>query len=293
MRAASKSIIALVVLTSAVSASLASEQPHDQLLAQSALDTDAHSSPSDTATPPGVDTFNLEITDTGRDCRPSPYTVTLFKPCEGEDKGQLWRSTKTIFVGGFAVMGFILLLPEDISKWDKSEVGQGQLLNKWWDNVSSGPVWDNDVWYINYIGHPYFGSVYYQGPRNAGYNQWNSMVYSALMSTFYWEYGLEAFAEVPSIQDLVVTPVGGWIFGEWAFQKKKEIVANGGLAMGSRFWGNVAVFLLDPVGKIDDWIGNKNVKVTSLNLGHPPPSYSGKGVISNKNDWELYLALQF
>ncbi|WP_422121346.1 DUF3943 domain-containing protein [Photobacterium damselae] len=26
------------------------------------------------------------------------------------------------------------------------------------------------------------------------------------MSTVYWEYGVEAFAEVPSIQDLVVTP---------------------------------------------------------------------------------------
>ena len=288
-----RSVYVLVLLMLSVSLSLAGEQPRDQSIAQGDLDTDAQSSGSDTAPSARLETLNLEIPDTDRDCRPSPYTVTLFKPCEGEDKARLWRHTKIIFVGGFGVMGIILLLPEDISKWDKSQVGKGQLLKKWWDNVTAGPVWDNDVWYINYIGHPYFGSVYYQGPRRSGYNQWNSMVYAALMSTFYWEYGLEAFAEIPSIQDLVVTPLGGWIVGEWAFHKKKEIIANGGLAMGSKFWGSTALFFLDPVGKIEDWIDNRNVKVTSLNVVHQPARYFGNGVISSKDYWELRLSLEF
>ena len=288
-----RSVFAVILLTLSAGMALAGEPPRDQSTTGGDLDTAAQSSTSDTTTPAGLGTLNLEIPDTDQDCRPSPYTVTLFKPCEGEDKARLWRHTKIIFAGGFGVMGVILLLPEDISKWDKSEVGKGKLLKKWWNNVTAGPVWDNDVWYINYIGHPYFGSVYYQGPRRSGYNQWNSMVYAALMSTFYWEYGLEAFAEIPSIQDLVVTPLGGWIYGEWAFQKRKEILANGGLAMGSRFWGNVAVFLLDPVAKIEDWIGNKNVEVTSLNLVHRPASYFGNDAISNKRNWELQLSLQF
>ena len=33
----------------------------------------------------------------------------------------------------------------------------------------------------------------------------------------------EAFAEVPSMQDLVITPVLGWAYGEWAYQKEMEI----------------------------------------------------------------------
>ena len=110
------------------------------------------------------------------------------------------------------VAGVLALMPESITNWEKDDV---QLMNKWWDNVQSGPVWDRDDHVINYIGHPYFGGVYYQAARKSGYRQWDAFMYSTLMSTFYWEYGIEAFAEVPSIQDLVVTPTLGWVYGEW------------------------------------------------------------------------------
>ena len=52
--------------------------------------------------------------------------------------------------------------------------------------------------YINYTGHSYFGCVYYQSTRKSGYRQLDGFIYSALMSTFYWEYGIEAFAEMPA-----------------------------------------------------------------------------------------------
>jgi Domain of unknown function (DUF3943) len=231
-----------------------------------------------------------------RDCQARSYEVTLFNPCEGEDATALWRKTKIVFYGGFAVMGIILLLPEDISNWDRSEIGGGNMLHKWYDNVKAGPVWDNDKWYINYIGHPYFGSVYYQAARTSGYNQWNSMVYSALMSTFYWEYGVEAFAEIPSLQDLVVTPLGGWIWGEWAYYKKKEILANGGMAMGSKSWGNVALFFLDPISSIDDWVRSKSkdqVRLSALNISQRPATYSPDGVKRSSSYWELSVGLEF
>ena len=230
------------------------------------------------------------------DCDALTYEVTLFKPCPGENRKRLWQQTKVVFVGGFAVMGVILLLPEEISKWDKSEIGQGDLIEKWWDNVSSGPVWDNDKWYINWIGHPYFGGVYYQGARKSGYNQWNSMVYSALMSTFYWEYGVEAFAEVPSIQDLVITPLGGWIYGEWAHHKEQEIRARGGTAWGSKTWGSISLFLLDPLGSIDTWVrkkSNRKIQEAVFHLAHSPVVPVGNGVVVEYDHWEVKLALKF
>ena len=220
----------------------------DLRLAAAPNDKSAKSSESATPT---------ETSKPERNCDARTYEVTLFKPCPGENGKRLWQQSKVIFVGGFGVMGVIALLPEEISKWDRSEIGKGQLIEKWWDNVRAGPVWDNDKWYINYIGHPYFGGVYYQAARKSGYNQWNSFVYSALMSTFYWEYGIEAFAEVPSLQDLVVTPVGGWIYGEWAHHKEQEIRARGGTALGSKTWGNISLFLLDPLGSIDGWVRRK------------------------------------
>ncbi|WP_455202804.1 DUF3943 domain-containing protein [Kaarinaea lacus] len=253
--------------------------------------TDADGEPETDAT-----VSNNKETKSRRDCDALTYEVTLFNPCPGENGKRLWNVSKVVFVGGFAVMGVILLLPEDISKWDKSELGEGQLIDKWWENVKAGPVWDNDKWYVNYIGHPYFGGVYYQGARKSGYNQWNSMVYSALMSTFYWEYGVEAFAEVPSIQDLVVTPLGGWIYGEWAHHKEQEIRARGGTAWGSKTWGSISLFLLDPLGSIDTWVRkkmNKNIQQPVFHLAHSPVVHVGDGVLVDYDHWEVKLAFKF
>lgn len=183
----------------------------------------------------------------------SPFDVALFSAPNGEDKERLWSQTKSVAWYGVGVAGFIALLPEDVSNWDKSD---DRLLEKWWDNVTEGPVWDRDIWYINYLGHPYFGGVYYQVARKSGYRQWDSFIYSFLMSTFYWEYGLEAFAEVPSIQDIVVTPVLGWVYGEWAFNKEREIILSGGKVWGSSVLGDTTLFFLDPVDSIGRGVNN-------------------------------------
>ena len=177
----------------------------------------------------------------------NPYKISLFDMANGEDGTRLWSQTKSIAWYGVGVAGFLLLLPSDITNWDKSD---SKLMSKWWDNVSDGPVWDRDTWTINYIGHPYFGGVYYQVARKSGYRQWDAFIYAALMSTFYWEYGVEAFAEIPSLQDLIVTPVLGWVYGEWAFNQEREIINSGGTVWGSDMLGDTALFFLDPVDSI-------------------------------------------
>jgi hypothetical protein len=148
---------------------------------------------------------------------------------------------------GLGTAGILALIPEEVTSWQKSDENLAQ---KWLDNVTTMPVWDNDDLWLNYIGHPYFGGVFYITARKAGYRQWDSFIYSFLLSTFYWEYGLEAFAEVPSLQDLVVTPVLGWVYGEWAFVTEREIWAGGGTVWGSEYLGNFALFLLDPIDSI-------------------------------------------
>jgi hypothetical protein len=176
----------------------------------------------------------------------SPFQVSLFSPQSGEDSTRLWSQTKSIFAYGFGVVGVIALLPEDISSWNKED----GLFSKWSDNVKDGPVWDRDTGSLNLIGHPYFGGIYYQVARKSGYRQWDSFMYSALMSTFYWEYGIEGFAETPSIQDLVITPVLGWVYGEWAFTTEMSIRANNDEVLGSSILGSTALILLDPVDSL-------------------------------------------
>ena len=172
------------------------------------------------------------------------FRVTLFNPEKGEDKERLWSQTKLIFGLGLAMPTTLDLA--GVIDWGPDEYS----LSEWWDNVSSGPVWDNDHPAYNYLGHTYFGGVYYQVARKSGYDQWDSFIYTALMSTFYWEYGVEAFFEPPSIQDLIFTPVAGWLYGEWAFNKEREIRSRGGRVAGSQTLGDVALFLLDPVDTI-------------------------------------------
>ncbi|WP_440876179.1 DUF3943 domain-containing protein [Thalassotalea sp. PLHSN55] len=192
-----------------------------------------------------------ESKDVADDFYQSPYQVSIFNPKNGEDKDRLWSQSKAVFTYGFGVIGIIALLPEDVSNWER-----GEIFGKWGENVKEGPVWDRDGLGINLVGHGYFGGVYYQVARKSGYRQWDAFMYSVMMSTFYWEYGIEAFAEVPSIQDLVVTPVIGWAYGEWAYQTEQSIRRDGGTVLGSETLGDISLAVLDPIDSISTGVNN-------------------------------------
>ena len=195
------------------------------------------------------------------------WDITLFDQHPREDQAWLWYQTKVTFGLALGVLGVIALLPEHISKWDKSNI---RPFREWWQNVKSGPVRDTDEWYINYIGHPYFGGVYYVAARSSGYNQWNSFIYSFLMSTFVYEYGVEAMCEVPSIQDIIITPVGGWLYGELAYRGKMNILANGSKVLGSQLLGSAALWLLDPVGELSQLLNGEHGRNVSVRLSISP-----------------------
>lgn len=113
-----------------------------------------------------------------------------------------------------------------------------------------------DDHFLNYVMHPYFGGVYYTAARHSGFNEFESFLYSATLSTFFWEYGVEAFAEVPSWQDLFITPFFGAIVGEMMFEAEQDIVSTGGEVWGSQTMGDVTLFLLNPVGHIHGWVSD-------------------------------------
>ncbi len=173
-----------------------------------------------------------------------------------KDWDYLMGQTYTILGLSVATVGLMTFLPESITKWDEEDRDMSKLGKKWKDNVSDGPVWDRDEHFLNYIMHPYFGGVYYTAARHAGYNEFESFLYSATMSTFFWEYGVEAFAEVPSWQDLFITPFFGAVVGEMMLTAEQDILANGGEVFGSETVGGVSLFLLNPVGHIHYWVSD-------------------------------------
>ncbi len=182
----------------------------------------------------------------------------------------LKEQTYTILGLSVASVGLMTFLPESVTNWTDEDRDFSNLMNKWWDNVSKGPVWDKDDHYLNYIMHPYFGGTYYTVARHSGFNEFESFLYSFAMSTFFWEYGVEAFAEVPSAQDIIVTPLFGAVIGEWMYLGEKRIIANGGTVLNSETLGNISLFFLNPIGHIHHWITSIWRDDTSVNLTYDP-----------------------
>ncbi|WP_348825521.1 DUF3943 domain-containing protein [Flavobacterium aestuarii] len=191
---------------------------------------------------------------------------TIVYPPLTRDYRKLGYNTAIVFGTTIVAYGILWSLPESFTQWDKEEMRKNGIGAKWKENVKAGPVIDEDNFFLNYVMHPYFGGVYYMTARSNGFNIFESFTYSALMSTFFWEYGVEAFAEVPSVQDLIVTPVLGSVVGEGFFYAKKTILKNNSKVLNSRFLGKTSLFLMDPLNTILDGCGYKQKVKTQLNI---------------------------
>ncbi len=153
------------------------------------------------------------------------------------------------FLGpAFMMLGGIYLLPENVSNWQKDDINWEHGSEKWPGNVTSWR-WDEDDNWINYIGHPYFGSAYYIYARHYGFSRLESLSFSFTASAFY-EIGLEAWAEPVSIQDMIFTPLLGWGLAELLLPLEHKIKQNDKKVLNSRALGAVSLFLIDPLGHI-------------------------------------------
>lgn len=189
-----------------------------------------------------------------------------------------------------ASFGLLWIAPVSISKWDKQEIQEEGLLKKWKENVKEGPVFDEDEFFMNYVVHPWAGGVYYMSARGSGYKRWESFTYSFLMSTFFWEYGVEAFAEVPSIQDLVITPIVGSIIGEGFYVAKGKIIQNERRVLKSKFLGNTILFVMDPFNEVLDIFGYKTTNKVVTYSSFVPME---RNVFSGKQTWGLQVVVKF
>ncbi len=165
------------------------------------------------------------------------------------NKGRLIANTGLLFGAGATMLGILQLLPEDATAWNKSDIAHTNPFKRWWKNVRKGPVWDKDRPVFNEVLHPYAGAAYYMSARSQGCNVWQSWAYSAFISTIFWEYGMEAFNEIPSTQDLIITPLGGLILGETFYIVKRHIVDHDYRLLGSRPLGYVVAFITDPLNE--------------------------------------------
>lgn len=200
-----------------------------------------------------------------------PALLSLYElPYSRHTRQNNWKGlwTNTAVLSGAFISTLLVLecLPEEATAWNRAEIQSVPMFKRWFRNIfKRGPEWDHDNVVFNYFLHPYAGAVYFMAARTQGFSFGQSMLYSACISTIGWEFGIEAFMERPSYQDLVITPVVGSIIGEGFYRIKRHIVSHDYRLAGSPVLGNIVAFLVDPVNEVVDLFrGNKERR---LHLG--------------------------
>jgi len=149
-------------------------------------------------------------------------------------------------------LGLLAVLPSHISQWES--VSSSTYRSNFRRAFTSPPVFDNDKWYINYIGHPYQGTLFYNAVRSQDANIWQSSLFT-LGHVFVWEYVIEAGLEQPSIQDLIVTPLAGILLGEATHRATIAMARN-----GFRWYEVAAVIILNPMFALNNGFRFAKVK---------------------------------
>lgn len=182
---------------------------------------------------------------------PSIYSMPYSMTGRAHDWRRLWINTGVLtgaFVGTLLVLE---CLPEDATTWNRAELQMVPLFTRYRRHVfEKGPEWDHDKFIFNYVLHPYAGAVYFMSARSVGFNFWQSMLYCTLISNVGWEFGIEAFMERPSYQDLIITPFVGSAIGECFYKTKRYLVEHDYHLFGSSVLGNIVAFFIDPVNEV-------------------------------------------
>ncbi len=187
-----------------------------------------------------------------------PRRAAPEQPATTEDWKGIRRDT-WYFLGYQAlVVSVLYALPEETTQFNRGSAGYG----KWRENVTN-PVWDNDDLYINYVLHPYWGAAYYIRARERGLGRWQSLGYSALLSTLY-EFGAEALFEPVSYQDLVITPLIGSLIGEYVFSPVRNSIRS--KPGGPDGLDKLVLILTDPLGALNDLTNRVFGAETQLSL---------------------------
>lgn len=137
----------------------------------------------------------------------------------------------------------------------------------WKKNLTSEPEWDTDKFGINFIGHPYQGTLYFNAARSQGYNYWQSLPF-AVGGSLTWEY----FGEntLPSYNDMIYTPLNGAALGEILFRISSNVLDDRTRGR-ERAVREIAAGLINPVRGINRLLQGKTFQVADRNVYEEEP----------------------
>ena len=137
----------------------------------------------------------------------------------------------------------------------------------WNVNLSQGWEWDTDRFGVNFIGHPYSGTLSYNAGRSTGYNYYQSFC-MAFGGSLMWEYFFENTR--PSYNDIIYTPINGSFIGEILYRLSSNILDDRTRG-GERVFREIAAGLVDPVRGFNRLIQGKSFRRTNKEVYEKEP----------------------
>jgi hypothetical protein len=155
----------------------------------------------------------------------------------------------------------------------------------WKYNLEKEWEWDSDLFGVNFIGHPYSGTLTFNAGRANGYNFYHSFGL-AVAGSLLWEYFGENTR--PSYNDIIYTPINGAFLGEILYRLSSNILDD--RTRGTeRVFREIAATLVDPMRGFNRLIQGKMFRHTSKEVYEKEPLnislYGGARRINvNSND---------
>lgn len=139
----------------------------------------------------------------------------------------------------------------------------------WANNIKYGWAWDEDGFQTNVLGHPYHGALYFNAARANGVDFFESIPIT-LFGTWTWEYFAET--ERPSLNDFLLTSLGGVTLGEMFHRGATTIRDNRGGGV-KRLMRELVAVPVDPMGSLNRLVRGGWTHVGPNPAAHDPDAY--------------------
>ncbi len=205
---------------------------------------------------------------TGNEPRKSALVDTTKQNKYGDllDDDLEYNKRYPLWVPAAEVLGavtFTWALDRYVLNADYARVG----FKSWNVNLSQGWEWDTDRFGINFIGHPYSGTLSYNAGRSNGYNYYQSFCF-AVGGSLMWEYFGENTR--PSFNDIIYTPVNGTFLGE-IFYRFSSNILDDRTRGAERVFREIAAGLIDPMRGFNRLIQGKSFRRTNKEVYEKEP----------------------
>lgn len=208
---------------------------------------------SDTLGNEPSNTFLLDTT------RYNKYGDLLYDDLKYNKRQPLWKPITQTAGVNLLFMGYNRF----VTKEDYAYVSP----ESWKTNITTQPEWDVDDFRINFIGHPYQGTLYFNTARSQGYDYWESLPF-AIGGSLSWEYFGET--TLPSYNDMIYTPLNGAALGEILYRLSSNILDDRTRGR-ERVIREVAAGLINPVRGLNRLLLGHTSQVTNKEVYEKEP----------------------